>query len=121
MKGYIDFLSDFLGSEVAAITPVGNMKYMDWEKVQRIVNENPNSVIYAGLREDWFFTSKLIYAKGKYYDGDICGCSDWATPIVEVDGEEIECWTYKETKEGSRRPDWWGNGQKLLHEEDYED
>lgn len=91
-------------------------KYMDWNKVQEIVNENSDSVIYAGLAEDWGYTSGLIYAKGNYYDGYVHGCSFWATPIVNVDGKEIECWTYEETEEESDKPDWWGNGQPLLDE-----
>ena len=44
-----------------------------------------------------------------------------ATPIVDVDGEEIECWTYEETKEGSDKPNWWGNGQELKSEYDFDD
>ena len=114
MKGYTDFLSGFLGAEAIATKPIGNTKYMDWKKVQQIVDENPNAVIYAGLQEDWAQTSGLIYARGKYYDGYVYGSSYWATPIVDVDGEEIECWTYEKTEEGSGKPSWWGNGQELL-------
>lgn len=121
MKGYTNFANGFLGMRAIATKPIGNMKYMDWNKVQRIVDEHPNSVIYAGLMEDWNNTSGLIFAKGKYYDGYVYGCSFWATPIVDVDGEEIECWTNKKTEEGSNKPTWWGNGQKLLDEYDYEE
>lgn len=121
MKGYTNFISGFLGPEAVATKPIGNMKYMDWKKIQQIVNEHPNSVIYAGLQEDWNNTSGLIYAKGKYYKGNVFGSSIWATPIVDVDGEEIEVWTYEETKEGSGRPSWWGNGQELLSEYDFEE
>lgn len=97
------------------------MKYMDWNKVKEIVENNPNSVIYAGLMEDWNNTSGLIYAKGKYYNGYVYGCSSWATPIVDVDGKEIECWTHEETKEGSDKPDWWGNGEKLYSKWDFDE
>lgn len=110
MKGYTDFLTGFFGMETVATKPVNNkMKYMDWSKVLDIVKSHPGSVIYAGLREDWNNTSGLIYARGKYYDGYVYGCSMWATPIVDVDGEEIECWTEIETVECSSKPDWWGN------------
>ena len=109
MKGYTDFAAGFMGMEAIATKPIGDMKYMDWHKVQNIVNEHPNSVIYAGLMEDWNNTSGLIYANGKYYDGYVYGCSKWATPIVDVDGKEIECWTNEVTKEGSHKPTWWGN------------
>ena len=119
MKGYTDFAMGFMGAAAVATKPIGNMKYMDWGKVQQIVNEHPNSVIYAGLMEDWNNTSGLVFARGKYYRGYVYGCSFWATPIVDVDGEEIECWTYEETKEGYSRPDWWGNGQELLSEYEF--
>ena len=121
MKGYTDFATGFLGMSAVATKPIGDMKYMDWKKVQKVVDENPDAVIRAGLMEDWNNTSGLIYANGKYYDGYVYGCSMWATPIVDVDGEEIECWTYEPTKEGSRKPSWWGNGQKLLSEWDFDD
>ena len=80
---------------------------MDWEKVQKIVDGNPSATIYAGLREDWGNTSGLIYAKGEYYSEYAYCASSWATPIVDVDGEEIECWTYEKTKEGAHLPSWW--------------
>lgn len=119
MKGYTNFSMGFLGAGAVATKPIGDVKYMDWQKVQQIVNENPNSVIYAGLMEDWNNTSGLIYAKGQYYDGYVYGCSTWATPIVDVDGEEIECWTFEKTEETSEKPSWWGNGQELLDEYDF--
>ena len=120
MKGYTDFMAGFFASGVGATKPIGAMKYMDWNKVQKIVDEHPNSVIRAGLMEDWNNTSGLIFAKGKYYDGYVYGSSTWATPIVDVDGKEIECWTHEKTKEGHSKPDWWGNGQELLDAWDYD-
>lgn len=120
MKGYTNFAAGFFGASAVATKPIGKMKYMDWQKVQKIVDENPDAVIHAGLMEDWNNTSGLIYAKGKYYDGYVYGCSSWATPIVDVDGAEIECWTHEQTKEGSAKPTWWGNGQKLLGEWEYD-
>jgi len=121
MKGYTDFAMGFLGAEAVATKPIGAMKFMDWKKVQQIVNEHPDSVIYAGLQEDWNNTSGLIFAKGKYYDGYVFGCSKWATPIVDVDGEEIECWTYEETEERSGKPSWWGNGQEVYSYWDFDE
>ena len=100
MKGYTDFAMGFLGASAVATKTIGAMKFMDWNKVKEVVESNPNSIIYAGLMEDWNNTSGLIYAKGKYYNGYVYGCSNWATPIVDVDGEEIECWTNNETEWG---------------------
>ncbi len=121
MKGYTDFLSGFLGPEFVATQPVGKMKYMDWNKVIKILSEHTDSVIYAGLREDWNNTSGLIFAHGMFYAGYVYGASVWATPIVDVDGEEIECWTYEETPWGaSDKPDCF-KSPFALDEWDYEE
>lgn len=104
MKGYTDFAMGFLGASAVATKSIGAMKFMDWNKVKEVVESHHNSIIYAGLMEDWNNTSGLIYAKGKYYNGYVYGCSNWATPIVDVDGEEIECWTNNETEWGSDKP-----------------
>lgn len=118
-KGYIGFAEGLFSTPPK---PRGQMKYIDWRMVQRIVEEHPDSVIYAGLREDWGYTSGLIYAKGKYYDGYVFGQSNWATPIVDVDGEEIECYvTEKPLGFTENIPSWWGGNQELLHWFDYED
>lgn len=61
MKGYTDFAMGFMGPEAVATKPIGDMKYMDWKKVQQVVDEHPDSVIYAGLMEDWNNTSGLIF------------------------------------------------------------
>lgn len=122
MKGYTDFALGFLGVEAVATKPIGKPKYMDWDKIKTIIDQNPNSVVYAGLLEDWGNTSGLIYARGKYYDGDVYGCSTWATPIVDVDGDEIECYVLEEPEDfSSGKPKWWGNGQQLYDEEDFDD
>ena len=121
MKGYTDFAMGFLGANAVATKPIGAMKFMDWNKVKEVVESHPNSIIYAGLMEDWNNTSGLIYAKGKYYNGYVYGCSNWATPIVDVDGEEIECWTNNETEWGSNKPSWWGNGEKLYDAWDFDE
>ena len=41
--------------------------------------------------------------------------------IVDVDGEEIECWTNNETEWGSDKPSWWGNGEKLYDAWDFDE
>lgn len=121
MKGYTSFSAGFLGPEAIATKPIGKMKYMDWNQVQEIVAAHPESVIYAGLQEDWNNTSGLIYAEGKYYNGYVYGCSVWATPIVDVDGAEIECYVL-EKPDGFTEglPPWWGNGNEVYDAWDYE-
>lgn len=118
MKGYTDFFSGFFGPEAVATKPINDkMKCMDWYKVERLIKENPTATVYAGLKEDWGYTSGLIYSKGKYYCGCVYGTSCWATPIVDIDGEEIECWTTDPPEDYTDGlPLWWGRGQKLLDE-----
>ena len=105
MKGYTNFWAGFVPGLIQT-KPSGEMKYLDWVKAKQLIEEHPDSVIRAGLMEDWNNTSGLIYAKGNYYNGYVFGMSYWATPILDIDGEEFECWTYTQTKELNGKPDW---------------
>lgn len=112
MKGYTDFFMGFFGPEAVATRPIGEMKYLDWEKARKIcevaISENPNVVISAGLMEDWNNTSGTIYEDGEYVREYVYGSSCWATPIVDVDGVEYECWTHEKPKDPSNHvPSWW--------------
>lgn len=95
MKETTDFMAPFFGIDVAT-KPRGKMKYMDWHKAVKLILSHKNSTITAGLREDWGNTSGTIFKNGHFYDGGwhFYGQSNWATPIIDIDGEEIECWTY---------------------------
>lgn len=117
-KGYTGFVDGMIiGAELCRRST--ETKYMDWEKAEKLCLENPNSIIEAGLREDWNNTSGLVYANGKWYDGGlIYDRSKWATPILDIDGAEIECWT-TEPHDGTSVPEWWGHGE-LNNEWDYE-
>lgn len=52
MKGYTDFKMGFMGASAVATKPIGDMKYMDWNKAKEIILKHPDSKIYAGLMED---------------------------------------------------------------------
>ncbi len=121
MKGYTNFSAGFLGPQAVATKPIGKMKFLDWKKAKELIEANPDAVIHAGLLEDWNNTSGLIYAKGNFYNGGyFYGASVWATPILDINGEEIECWTYEPTEEGSGLPDWLhGDNVKIAY--DFED
>ena len=112
MKGYTNFMAGFLGPKALGKVP-GRMKYMDWKKVDEVIAAHPTATIYAGLREDWSYTSGVIYSNGTYYDGGCLYCeSSWATPIVDIEGKEFECWTYDGGESGM--PEWWKDG-KVIH------
>lgn len=112
MKWYTDFIGGMILG-MGMPTAEAGTKYMDWERAEKICLENPNSVVRAGLREDWNNTSGIIYNKGRWCDGgDLYALSRWATPIVDVDDiEEIECFNHE--KKGSKIPKWWGRGEEL--------
>lgn len=116
MLGTTDFLSGFFGPAAIATKPISETKYMDWDKAKRLISEHPDSVIFAGLAEDWNNTSGLIYAKGSFYNGYVYGASCWATPILLIDDVEYECWTHEETVERAGRPDWLLNNPDLKNE-----
>ena len=108
MKGYTDFWMGFLGPELVATKPIGKMKYFNWNKAIDIIKEHLDAdEISIGLLEDWNNTSGIVYetkmdGRRVFYPNEYTYTqSTWATPIIDIDGEEIECWTYnKEEAEG---------------------
>lgn len=122
MKGYTDFVGGMImGMELCKRIDPSETKYMDWDKVEKICLEHPNEEIEAGLREDWNNTSGTIFSKGKWVNGGILyDQSRWATPIVDINGEEIECWTHT-PHDHTSIPDWWGRGEQVYNEWDLDD
>lgn len=122
MKGYTDFVGGmFWGMEICKRADPSDTKYMDWNKVEKICLEHPNEEIEAGLREDWNNTSGIIFSKGKWVDGGVLyDQSRWATPIVDINGEEIECWTHT-PHDRTGIPEWWGRGEQVYDEWDLDD
>lgn len=82
------------------------MRYMDWNKALEICASHPNAAIEAGLAEDWLWTGGLVYQDGVFCHEYVFTSSYWATPVLYVDGEVIECWTYE--KQSTKLPCWWG-------------
>lgn len=71
-------------------------KVFDWEKAAKIIKEkNPETVI-AGLQGDLEYTSGIIWEDGKpVTDSYTYLASTWATPIIILDGQEIDCFKMK--------------------------
>ena len=113
MKGYIPFAMGFLGAEAVATKPIGDTKYLDWERAQKIIKErfkeNPHITVDAGLMEDWGCTSGTVFSNGNFISNEfVFDHSTWATPILDIDGEEIECYTYEPPEKNTdHTPDWW--------------
>ena len=78
-----------------AIDNGGVAKVFNWIKAANIIKENPEKTWYAGLLEDWYWTSDIIWKNGHTTDCDeLYPYSIWATPILmSTDNSEfIECW-----------------------------
>ena len=73
-------------------TPDGHEKVFDWDKAAQIIKERKPDVAYAGLSEDWEWTSGLIYENGEPAKSYAYLYSRWATPVLVLDFDEIiEC------------------------------
>lgn len=113
MKGYTDFMAGFFGAGAVASKPIGDMKYMDWRRAHKIIEErakeNSNITVMAGLMEDWNNTSGVVYEDGEFVTDDyVYASSCWATPILDFDGEEVECYTTtKPDGFTTETPAWW--------------
>jgi hypothetical protein len=67
-------------------------KKFDWIKAANILIERNPKRASAGLIEDWLWTGDKIWDNGVKEDSFPQLCSSWATPVLLIEGEEIECW-----------------------------
>lgn len=84
-------------------------KVFDWERAARILVERHPNVAVAGLAEDMEWTSATVWRNGAPApdrDGAYL-FSLWATPILEIDGESIECWLRPKDAKGWSDDTWW--------------
>lgn len=69
------------------------MKVFDYEKAARLIREHQSEYATAYLAEDGGETYGVIYKDGKaVLDSDAFLRSTWATPVIIIDFEVIECW-----------------------------
>lgn len=74
-----------------------DFKVFDWIKAVELINELHKSgdTIRAGLMEDWACTSGILIHSNKPLEeksSTMHLSSSWATPILDIEGEEFECW-----------------------------
>lgn len=80
------------------------LKVFDWVKAAQIIAERNPSEASAGLSEDMNWTAGTIWRDGlpvAAEDTYVYLASTWATPVLEIDDEEIDCF-----KMQSETPNW---------------
>lgn len=75
----------------------GNGKMLDFDKALELIKKHRFNETYIGLAEDWLYTSGKVEADGRVtydweHEGPVCLASRWATPVVVIGEEVIECW-----------------------------
>lgn len=73
-------------------------RVFDWDKAARLIRERKAAEASAGLSEDWGWTGGKIFASGAPVDANdtyVYLASNWATPVLVIDGENIECWRFQ--------------------------
>jgi hypothetical protein len=81
------------------------LKVFDWNKAAAIIKKRGAQEASAGLEADLEWTAGTIIEDGKpVTDGYAYLSSTWATPLLIIDEEEIDCFSMQ-----SEVPDW-GSG-----------
>lgn len=79
----------------------------DWDKAARILKEREPEMAEAGLRGDLGWTGGTIWEHGK----PVTDCytylaSTWATPVLIIEDEEIECYVMESETEWRCGTEW---------------
>lgn len=68
------------------------LRVFDWNKAATLIKERSATQASAGLTEDWDWTGGSILKDGKPDMEDYTYlASTWATPVLIIDGDYIEC------------------------------
>lgn len=86
------------------------MKVFDWERAAMLIKERSAMSAGAGLSEDWYWTGGEILRDGKPIPSNETNtylASTWATPTLEIDGEQIDCYRMESTTPGWTSSTYW--------------
>lgn len=90
-------------------------KIFDWVKAAKIIKErNPESAD-AGLQSDLEWTAGTIWQDGEIVtDSYTYLSSNWATPVLVIDDEEIPCFVMQSDTEWDELTKWPKEARELL-------
>ena len=101
-------------------TPVENEKVFDWDKAAKIIKERKPETAMAGLAEDWFWTGRTIYKNSRPVKENCAFlASQWATPVLRIDNDEIECYQPRWCCSWNEYTKWPESALEILNSEEY--
>lgn len=98
----------------AALAAGIKFREFDWDKAARLIRERKPVKAEAGLYEDMEWTGGTIYSKGQIVPENetyVYLASNWATPILVLDGHVVDCWRY-----GDRAHNYWPESARRILE-----
>jgi hypothetical protein len=103
----MDHMSAFARGEAAR----GNRsRVFDWVSAAKLIRDRKPRRASAGLAGDWEYTGGTIYTADGIPNEDntyVYLCSTWATPQLDVDGDVMDCWIYKDESPGWDAKTYW--------------
>lgn len=97
------------------------MKVFDWDKAAKLIAERKPEYAEAGLFEDWEWTGGTIYEDGEpVFNEYTYLASTWATPVLKLDGEIIDCYVMESETEYDSDTKWSESALKILRGEENE-
>lgn len=92
----------------------------DWEKAARLIAERRPDAASAGLEGDWEWTGATIWENGTIPERSMGPylASTWATPLLEIDDETIECWRYEQDTPGWGAETYWPDEARAIVTQD---
>ena len=71
------------------------VKIFDWAKAKNLIEQYNIQNVWAGLAEDWEWTSDKILVNGKWIENHGAYLSSvWATPVFISEEIKVDCWVY---------------------------
>jgi hypothetical protein len=109
---------DAVSRAAAAMASGARSRVFDWDKAAELIRERKPKQAGAGLSGDWEWTGGTIFADGQPVTDSYTFLSSlWATPELELDGESIDCWKYRDETSWDSETKWPESALKILRGE----
>jgi len=109
---------DSLSAMAMGMAAKGNpQRVFDWDKAATLIRERKPVEASAGLAGDWDWTGGTIYENGQPVAAEktyVYLSSNWATPTLNMDGDEVECWKYASETPGWNEHTYWPESAREL-------